>query len=209
MPPRIHCVRHAQGFHNLNAANHAMPDPLLTPFGEEQCRTLSKTFPYMSDIDLVVASPLKRTIYTALNSFHQVIEKKKLRVIGLPDLQETSDLPCDTGSTVAEVVKQFQGEPVDLSILQEPQNATWNNKKGKWAPHSEAIQARAKEARQWLRNRPEKDIVVVTHGGYLHYFAEDWSDMDRFAGTKHAKHHSSAHPSLSRPRHHCHVFLGD
>ena len=183
MTPRIHCIRHAQGFHNLNVANHAMHDPLLTPLGQEQCKTLARNFPYIAEVDCVVASPLKRTVYTALLSMQRPIESKKLKVIALPELQETSDLPCDTGSEVAEIEREFQNKPVDWAILETPEGHSWNSKSGKWAPHADAINKRAKEARQWLRKRPEKDIVVVTHGGFLHYFTEDWGDSDRFQGT--------------------------
>ncbi|KAI9808882.1 MAG: hypothetical protein M1827_007157 [Pycnora praestabilis] len=54
---------------------------------------------------------------------------------------------------------------------------------GKWAPTAEAIQGRAREARQWLKNRSEKEIVLVTHGGFLHYLTEDWTGSDKFQGT--------------------------
>ncbi|CAK4033454.1 Hypothetical predicted protein [Lecanosticta acicola] len=179
MAPTIHCVRHAQGFHNLNVANHSMHDPLLTPLGEEQCRLLQKNFPYHDKIDAVVASPIKRTIYTALLGFGDTINKKNLKVIALPELQETSDLPCDTPSPPEQVAKEFAGQPVDLSLVK----PGYDSKRGKWAPTSKAIEIRAREARQWFMHRPEKEIVVVTHGGFLHYFTEDWNDNHRFAGT--------------------------
>ncbi|KAF2162284.1 hypothetical protein M409DRAFT_27287 [Zasmidium cellare ATCC 36951] len=179
MTPTIHCVRHAQGYHNLTTANHHMHDPLLTPYGEQQCRDLQANFPSQSSIDLIVASPIKRTINTALLSFSHIIAEKNLKVIGLPELQETSDLPCDTGSDVEELKKEFEGKPVDLELVKEG----WNNKRGKWAPNSKAIEKRAREARIWLQGRPEKNIVVVTHGGFLHYFTEDFHDQDKFAGT--------------------------
>ncbi|KAK5163893.1 uncharacterized protein LTR77_010287 [Saxophila tyrrhenica] len=179
MAPNVHCVRHAQGHHNLSVANHQMHDPLLTPYGEEQCRNLRKTFPNIDKVDLVVASPLKRTVYTALLSFESVLKEKKLKIICLPELQETSDLPCDTGSAPDELAKEFEGKPVDLSLV----NWGWNSKRMKWAPNAPAIERRAREARQWLMARPEKEIVVVSHGGYLHYLTEDWSDSARFAGT--------------------------
>lgn len=28
--------------------------------------------------------------------------------------------------------------------------------------------------RKWLWNREEKEIVLVTHGAFLHYLTEDW-----------------------------------
>ncbi|QIX02300.1 hypothetical protein AMS68_007817 [Peltaster fructicola] len=179
MAPTIHCVRHAQGFHNLSVANHSMQDPLLTEFGQQQCAQLQKDFPFHDKVDLIVASPLKRTIYTALLGFSKDIHEKELEIIGLPELQETSDLPCDTGSAPAEVAKEFAGKPVDLSLVAQG----WNNKQGRWAAEADAINRRARDARKWLMARPEKDIVVVTHGGFLHYFTEDWTGSDKFAGT--------------------------
>lgn len=160
MAPTIHCVRHAQGFHNLSVANHSMHDPLLTQLGAEQCKRLQKDFPSMKDVDLVVASPLKRTIYTALIGFEPAIREKGLTVIALPELQETSDLPCDTGSAPEDLAKEFGGNPVDLDMVK----PGWNSKKMKWAPTATAIEKRARDARTWLMARPEKEIVVVTHG---------------------------------------------
>lgn len=202
MPPTVHLVRHAQGFHNLSVKNHAMHDPLLTPAGIEQCRILAKDFPFKNDVELVVASPLKRTIYTALYSFPEPIEKRHLKVIAMPELQETSDLPCDTGSSPAEVAKEFQSKPIDLSAIETPEGQHWNSKTGKWAPNADAIIARAAAARKWLLSRPEKDIVVVTHGGFLHYFTEDWIGADRFAGIHH-------HHLPSSVAYHPHHHLGE
>ena len=191
--PIIHCIRHAQvslstilthiqcadeqGYHNISIANHSMHDPNLTPFGEEQCRSLANRFPYHKNLDLLVASPIRRTLYTTLLAFESET-KRGLKVIALPELQETSDVPCDTGSDVGILRKEVEGKPVDLSLVQEG----WNSKKGKWSPASETIEARAREARQWLKARPEKEIVVVTHGGFLHYLTEDWTDSGKFFG---------------------------
>lgn len=184
-PSTITLVRHAQGYHNLTVANHALHDPLLTPYGEDQCRNLAQNFPkaHMDQVELIIASPLKRTIYTALLSFAPVIKQKKLKVLLLPELQETSDLPCDTGSSVEEIEKEFAGQPIDTSLMRKPENAEWNNKMGRWAPNSSAIEARANDAREFLYARSEKEAVVVTHGGFLHYFTQDWSDIHKLNGT--------------------------
>ncbi|KAL3421717.1 phosphoglycerate mutase [Phlyctema vagabunda] len=179
----IHCVRHAQGYHNLCEANHKLPDPSLTELGEQQCHELSEAFPYHSKITHLVASPLRRTLHTCLLSFPSEVQKG-LVVKALPELQETSDLPCDTGSQRSALEKEF-GVPVDLSRVEEG----WNSKTGRWGPASEAIEARARDARIWLRSlgsedpQADADIVVVTHGGYLHYFTEDWEGNEVFTGT--------------------------
>ncbi|KAI9827282.1 MAG: hypothetical protein M1832_005420 [Thelocarpon impressellum] len=178
MAPILHCVRHAQGYHNLSVANHTMPDPDLTPFGKEQCKILAETFPHHDRVELLVASPLRRTLYTALLGFEAEV-KRGMQVIALPNVQETADVPCDTGSPPEKLREEFKGQPVDLSRVTDG----WDSKQGEWAPTAQAIQRRARLARQWLRARPEKEIVLVTHGGFLHYITEDWTDSNKFQGT--------------------------
>ena len=182
MAPIIHCVRHAQGYHNLSVANHTMPDPSLTPFGEDQCRQLARTFPYHDSVGLLVASPLRRTIYTALHSFTPEIERG-LSIVALPETQETADVPCDTGTDAKVLKEEMRGKPVDLSRVHEG----WNSKTGRWAPIASALEKRAREARQWMKARPEKEIVLVTHGGFLHYLTEDWTDYNTTLGIEYQK----------------------
>lgn len=122
MPPVIHLVRHAQGIHNLCTENHIIHDPSLTDLGHEQCHTLRDDFPYHDRIELVTASPLRRTIYTALHTFAPVFERSNgaVKLIALPDAQETSDVPCDTGSdpnVLHEELVVGKGAPVDLGLL--------------------------------------------------------------------------------------------
>ncbi|ODM19372.1 hypothetical protein SI65_05990 [Aspergillus cristatus] len=182
MAPLIHCVRHAQGFHNLGDENWGMIDPLLTPAGERQCDELRAAFPFHSSVQLVVASPLRRTIYTALHAFVPVFERnRESKLIALPDLQEVSDLPCDSGSDLETLEKEVleNNLPVDLSLV----SSGWHVKTRRYAPDDEAIRARARDARRWLKARPEKEIVLVAHGGLLHFLTEDWEDGSVYAGT--------------------------
>ncbi|KAJ5596097.1 hypothetical protein N7450_002555 [Penicillium hetheringtonii] len=180
MAPIIHCVRHAQGVHNLCTANHVIRDPLLTELGHEQCAKLRETFPRHAEVDLITASPLRRTIYTAFESFGPVFDAHPdMKLIALPDVQETSDVPCDTGSDPQALKEEFAGKPIDLDLVHDG----WNNKTGRFAPTNKALKERARAARRWLKARPEKEIIVVTHGGYLHYFTEDWEDSSQYQGT--------------------------
>lgn len=155
-----------------------MLDPLLTPHGEEQCRQLSRSFPYNDSISLIVVSPLRRTIHTALLSLNSPINDRKVPVIALPELQEIGDLACDTGSDLDMLSKEMAGKPVDLSLVEKG----WEIKEGRWAPTGGAIEKRAREARQWLRARSEKEIALVAHGGLLHYLTEDWSGSEKYTG---------------------------
>ncbi|KAL8681778.1 MAG: hypothetical protein Q9186_002093 [Xanthomendoza sp. 1 TL-2023] len=120
---------------------------------------------------------LVRHAQTTLLSFESEISRG-IQNIALPELQETSDLPCDTGSNLTALKEEFKDKHVQLSLVPED----WDSKMGKWAPQQEAIEARCREARQWLKNRDEKEIVVVTHGGLLHYLTEDWTGSVKFQG---------------------------
>lgn len=115
-----------------------------------------------------------------------------MQILGLPDAQETSDDQCDTGSdpsTLRDIVAE-NGWPVDLSLVQDG----WNVKtlENQYSPHSDAIKARAQSARLLLRQKARElvesgdvdaQIVLVTHGGFLHYFTDDWEDADQLPGT--------------------------
>lgn len=56
MPPTLHLVRHAEGFHNSAWHGEGIHDPLLTEKGEAQCAELCKNFPYHDKIDMLMAS---------------------------------------------------------------------------------------------------------------------------------------------------------
>ncbi|KAK3956798.1 histidine phosphatase superfamily [Pseudoneurospora amorphoporcata] len=208
----IYLVRHAQGHHNLCAANHALPDPSLTPLGESQCFALRDSFPHHDKITHLVASPMRRTLYTCLLSFQPVVErlrvahqgeKKRGVVVALPEVQEVSNLPCDVGSAPEKLHEEFdaQGGLVDLELVKEG----WQDKESPespWRPDMEKLKARAEKARRWLfelarqgspssarsqadgvGEEKEQHIVVVTHGGFLHFLTQDFDGMDLNKGT--------------------------
>ncbi|PNP78570.1 hypothetical protein FNYG_08118 [Fusarium nygamai] len=116
MPPIIHCVRHGQGVHNLSYANHDLPDPKLTPLGEEQAQALTSR-PELANIELIVSSPLQRTIQTALLAFPSKL-KAGMQILAWSEVQEASDLICDTGSRLPDIKARFYGLPVDFSLIE-------------------------------------------------------------------------------------------
>ena len=79
---------------------------------------------------------------------------------------------------------------IDLSLVQ----SDWNDKSSDtpWAPDKTSVAARAHKARLYLRKLAqdferetgkEAHIVVVTHGGLLHFLTEDWCGFNAVAGT--------------------------
>lgn len=117
MSPIIHCVRHGQGVHNLSHANHHLPDPELTPLGEEQARSLCAKYPKLANVQLIVSSPLRRTLQTALLAFPSQLEGG-LQVLALPEMQEASNLICDTGRDLLDVKADFEQLPVNFDVVE-------------------------------------------------------------------------------------------
>lgn len=184
MAPIIHLVRHAQGYHNLSLEAQRLKDPLLTPLGEAQCVTLSKNFDAHDKITHLVASPIRRTLLTCLRSFAPVVQSGK-KVIALPDAQEVSLMPCDVGSD-PETLKAEFGEQVDFGLVR----PGWNDKSEgtKYYPLPSKVEARAREVRLWLRELvkgagDDAQVVLVTHGGILHFLTEDWDGIAPGKGT--------------------------
>ncbi|KAJ5702894.1 phosphoglycerate mutase-like protein [Penicillium malachiteum] len=182
MPSKIHLVRHAQGYHNLGPEYWSLPDPLLTEEGKRQCCELGRSLPSTSAIDLIVTSPMRRAIYTGLEAFSGAFNAQSgQQLIALPSLQEISNFPCDVGSKIDDLRNEVkQGNlPVDLSCVEDG----WTDKIDIYEPTMQKIQDRARQTRLWLRARPETEIVVVSHGGFLHFLAEDWEDGCKYEAT--------------------------
>ena len=72
-------------------------------------------------------------------------------------------VPCDTGSSKKELEANPEFSDFNLSLL----TPDWTGKKDFYAPDSKSILNRARWVRQWLRERPEKTIVLVAHGDIL------------------------------------------
>lgn len=179
MPVTIHLVRHAQGLHNVSKENEALHDTQLTDLGKQQCVSLKASFPYHDKLTRLFASPLRRTLSTCLLSFASETEGNDSgypTVVAIPELQEVSDAPCDTGSDARVLKEEFEGL-VDLSRLYDewnsvPEWTTWDSKLA-------ATERRASKARLMLREMLQftgdgEHVAIVTHGAFVHFLTGDF-----------------------------------
>jgi len=182
MAGKIHIVRHGQGRANV-AINPDPNDPRLrdaelTTSGALQSVALGKKFPHMEEIGIILISPLRRSIQTALLAFSGIIHERfylpgeggipgGVDLVVDPKLQEIGDETWNTGSTTDDLIVEFP--KLDLSLLTSP----WPAKSGQFDPAR--VKQRATDVRSDLWDRivsletqsMRKDIVVVSHGGFL------------------------------------------
>lgn len=174
MAPIIHFVRHAQAAHNAGDDTEAPVDPELTAFGDEQCAKLRASFPHHAKVRHVLASPMKRAIQTAIQALARD-EAGPVKAVDI--LQETSDAPNDTGSDVDTLRDLFGPAAVDLSRVRDG----WNEKSaGVFEPEWNKLLARSREARRLIRGLAgsgDDHVVVVSHGGMLHFLTDEWQGL--------------------------------
>lgn len=94
MAKTIYLVRHAQAEHNV-AEDWSIADAPLTPLGRQQARDLNEATAsgLQKEVQLVVTSPLRRTMATTLDGFPEAIERLggRSNIILLPEAQECND----------------------------------------------------------------------------------------------------------------------
>lgn len=169
----VYLVRHAEGYHQQpreddpDQMHTDIRDAKLTDKGIQQANEFCETFEFHDDIDLICASPLRRTIQTAQHCFQPNLDKG-MRILAVPEAQEASADPSDTGSPLEVLQKTFSSDMVDLQLLTDG----WWKKDGENVPDDEHWHARANKLRHFLKKRPEHNIVLVAHGTFLHYVTE-------------------------------------
>ncbi|KAI1193982.1 phosphoglycerate mutase-like protein [Nemania serpens] len=166
MPPTLILVRHAQAEHN-STKDYFLHDPSLTELGREQCAELRRGLmedPLARQAELIITSPMRRTIQTTLATVDWLVEKG-VKIEADAHWQETTAKPCDAGTAVSKLAEEFPN--VDYSTV----DPVWPDKTSQAAAAYHytrtAIIARGQAALQRLYERPEKIIIVVSHSAFL------------------------------------------
>ncbi|KAB5571842.1 histidine phosphatase superfamily [Coniochaeta sp. 2T2.1] len=171
MPPAIILIRHAQANHNINEKYH-LPDPNLSGEGLLQSLELRANLEGKmqaltdagQEVGLILVSPMRRTIQTALLSLSFLIDKG-VPVQASALWQENSDKPCDMGSAVAELREEFP--MVDFSQVDPVWPDKTSDKADLYRYNKRAILERGQRALEDVRGRKEKVVVVVSHSGFM------------------------------------------
>ncbi|XP_017249413.2 phosphoglycerate mutase-like protein 1 isoform X2 [Daucus carota subsp. sativus] len=202
----IHLVRHAQGIHNVaGEKDHSaylsqeLFDAHLTPLGWQQVDNLHKHVHASGIIDrveLVVVSPLLRTMQTAVGTFggeagadgtnvpplmmenagksnRPAISSSKCPPFIAVELcrEHMGVHPCDQRRSISEYKPIFPA--IDFSLIENEDDVLW---KADVREKNEEVAARGKKFLDWLWTRKEKEIAVVTHSGFLVHTLREFGD---------------------------------
>ncbi|GKT50880.1 putative phosphatidate cytidylyltransferase [Colletotrichum spaethianum] len=152
---------------NIPAQDWNIHDPDLSSLGLEQCQELRdrllERFGNETDA-LIIVSPMRRTIQTALLSLDWLI-KKGVRIRADARWQENSAKPCDTGSSIINLKAEFPD--VDFSTVDPVYPEKTSLAGAEYAFTRDAILRRAQAGVQSIRECKEKIVFVVSHAGFL------------------------------------------
>ncbi|KAL7002954.1 hypothetical protein U1Q18_004114 [Sarracenia purpurea var. burkii] len=190
-------VRHAQGIHNIDGEknykaymNPEYFDAQLTPLGWQQVDNLRKhvhSCGLLKRIDLVITSPLLRTMQTAVGVFGGEGYKDKIDALPLmvanagksahpaissldcPPIvavelcrEHLGVHPCDRRRSISEYQCLFPA--VDFSLIESDEDILWH---ADIRETKEELQARGMKFMNWLWTRKEREIAIITHSGFL------------------------------------------
>ncbi|GMH03242.1 hypothetical protein Nepgr_005081 [Nepenthes gracilis] len=193
----LHMVRHAQGFHNVAGENdckehlpYDLFDPSLTQLGWEQVdnfRNHVHASGLSKRIELVITSPMTRTMQTAVGAFGgegyiDGVDVTPLMVenacdSGRPAASSLNCPPfiavelcreyvglhlCDKRRSISEYKSLFPA--IDFSLIESDEDILWKQEVGET---NEEIAARGIKFMKWLWTRKEKEIAVISHSGFL------------------------------------------
>jgi len=170
MVKTLYCIRHGTSEHNVRykevgaIAFHEKMDTKLVDSGIVESTNLGITWDKRDCIDLVVVSPLSRTLETCCNIF----KNTSTNIIVLDDLIEYPQHSEICNKRMNKSVIKQQYPIFDFSQL--PEDRQWDSSK---TETYKELKDRCNSIKKWILNRPEKNICVVAHCSFLLAFMND------------------------------------
>ena len=123
--------------------------------------------------DLLVVSPMRRTLATASIGFGDLIGS--MPWVAHESLREQAGYhPCDRRRPISELRESYNH--VDFSLIQHNKDPLYYHQPGRET--AENVTERAFDFFKWLDSRTEKEIVVVTHSAFLHSMFKSVVEID-------------------------------
>ena len=167
MKKLLYLIRHGLAIHNENFLKYGertffdpkYVDTHLTEEGVQQSLQLGKTWQNVDDIELVLVSPLYRTLETATNIF----KDKDVPIISLEELGEhpIGKHTCNKRSSKELLIQDFPN--INLDNI-EGEDHLWTSDKGE---DISSLKRRISNIKSFIEKRNEKTICIISHAKLL------------------------------------------
>jgi broad specificity phosphatase PhoE len=164
MKKTIYCIRHGLALHNVlfwqigTKAYTEYRDTRLLEDGVDQAINLGETWKDIKEIELVLVSPLSRTLSTA----YHIFKKKNVKILALDFLTEYPmgiEL-ANKRKNINYLKKLFP--KIDFSLIKNNE-INWNYKK----ETIEELNVRISDLKEWISKRNEKKIAIISHSSFI------------------------------------------
>ncbi|WP_242222838.1 histidine phosphatase family protein [Bacillus cereus group sp. BfR-BA-01380] len=158
-------VRHGEGEHTNNLPNSLRMDhPLLTDKGREQALALREKLP-LRESDILIASPVVRTLQTAALWSEQVACRKFVHPYISPRIfpyrEGARTLPCDKMLSQKNVQRSFS----QFVLAAEQNEELWRNGINTIAEPEFCIAAHS--FMKWCETLKASRVIIVSHDGTI------------------------------------------
>ena len=164
----LYCIRHGTSLHNVmfhkigrRAYNEYRDTPLLDK-GIQEAQNLNQKWDKIDTIELVIVSPLSRTIETALNVF----KNKSIPMISIDSIMEhpQAEEICNMRLPKEELIEKYPN--IDFSLLSDDHKLYWVPEFDREI-EVERLNSRIADFKSFVKMRPEKNIAIVSHSSFL------------------------------------------
>ncbi len=169
----LHLIRHGHSLHNelfskIGTKAFRIPaviDSPLTQEGHIQSIELGHSWENKKDIELILVSPLTRTLETCMNIFGDTdipIESHEF-LREYPIGEDT----CNKRSSLTEIKKKYPKIKFHLEV---DQDILWREDCRETIPE---LEERLQIMINYIRSREEKNIAIIGHSSYLGQFKDN------------------------------------
>ena len=169
----LHLIRHGHSLHNelfskLGVEAFRIPltiDAPLTQEGHIQSIKLGQTWRLKGDIELILVSPLTRTLETCMNIFGDT----DIRIESHEFLREypIGEDTCNKRSSLTEIKKKY---PKINHNLDADQDTLWTKD---YRETELELEQRLQIMINYLKSRKEKNIAIVGHSSFFGQFKDN------------------------------------
>ncbi len=173
MDKNLYLIRHGHSLHNelfhkIGVKAFRIPatiDAPLTNEGHLQSIELGQSWPKKKEIELVLISPLTRTLETAMNIFGDtdipMVSEEFLREY--PIGEDT----CNKRSSLTLLKNKYPR--IDFNLISD-QDTLWTSE---YRETIDELEQRLDKMVKYLQNRKEKNIAIVGHSSYFGQFKDN------------------------------------
>ena len=167
MSKELFCIRHGTSQHN-NAylfigeqAFNKYEDSKLLPSGYTEAQQLGRDWKKINEIELVIVSPLSRTLETAT----QIFKGTNTQIIALDCLIEFPQHQHLCNKRISKETLKEKYPHVNFDRI--ANDLYWDSEKEE---SYETLKERVSFSKQWISMRNEYKIAIVSHSSYLSEF---------------------------------------